>query len=291
MSWWERHQINKKVRKEERFISDAEKKAKLLGEANDKLADISGRRGEAEQKVKVEERYQKQLDRNKLEDEITSAKSKLYIQRQKLIRRLIHFNNEYSFISTQPDSPKKQKELERCSAGSKNAAYALAVIEQAIDRLDDLPSEYEWREIMRDLTKGYKLVNKISVGSDLVTRLAFLWQQAKYDIKDDISVNAMEHYYGRSIDTLLEEQKIDKVAAEMLVKDEALKMDNEKDIMNAIRWGTIFTIQPSELADAAQEQSINARRNHQQAIYDDPEEVYERPMDLDAALDNLPSMM
>ena len=291
MGFWENHQIKKTVKKEEKKIKDAEKRAELLVEANDKLTDLADRKGKADIKAKSEEVYHKHLKRSNLENDITAAKSNLYSQRQKLVRRLIHYNKEYGYIYSQPATPMKQRELNRCRTGAKNAAYALSIVEEAIDRLDNLPSEYEWREIMRDLTKGYKLVNSISLGSDLITRLAFLWQKAKADIKQDISVEKMEHYYGRSIDKLLEEQQIDKAASEMLVKDEALTMNNEQEILDAVRWGTIFTIQPSEMASAAQDQSENARRRNQTAIYDDPEEVFEEPMDLDAALDNLPSMM
>ena len=291
MGFWENHQIKKKVKKEEKKIQYAEKKAELLLGANDKLTDLAERRGQAQLKVKSEEQYQKQLDRNRLEDEITQAKANLYSQRQKLVRRLIRYNNEYSSIYGQPNTPVKERELKRCRTGAKNAAYALSIVEEAIDRLDNLPSEYEWREIMRDLTKGYKLVNSISLGSDLITRLAFLWQKAKSDIKQDISVESMEHYYGRSIDQLLEEQRIDKAASEMLVKDEALGLNNEQQVLEAVRWGTVFTIQPSELAAAAQQQSESARRRNQAAIYDNLDEVFEKPMDLDAALGNLPSMM
>lgn len=291
MTKWEEHKIKKKAKKEEKKIRDAEKKAQLLSETNDTLTNLADRKDQAQKKVKAEEKYQKYLDKSDLEDRITEAKSNLYIQRQKLLRRLINFNNEYSYIYSQPNTPMKQKELDRCSVGAKNAAYALAIIEQALDRLDKLPSEYEWREIMRDLTKGYKLVNSISLGSELMTRLAFLWQKAKYDIKENLSINTVERYYGRSIDNLLEEQKIDKAAAEMLVKDETLLMTDEAKIMEEIRWGTVFTVPPEELADAAAEQSIRAHNNHTKAIYDDPGETYDSPMDLDAALDNLPSTM
>ena len=55
--------------------------------------------------------------------------------------------------------------MDRCSTTAKNAAYALAVVEDAIDRLDSIRSEQEWRDIMRDLTNGYKLVNAISTGT------------------------------------------------------------------------------------------------------------------------------
>ena len=291
MSWLENHQIKKQVKKQEKEIAAAEKKAETLTAANDTLTDLADRREKAQSKVKVEESYSQKLDKLRLEDQISEAREKLFVQREKVMIRLIRYNREYSYVNSQPDSPKKGRELKRCSAGAKNAAYALAVIEDAVDRLDEIPSEYEWRQIMRDLTKGYKMVNAISIGSDLMTRLAFLWQKAKYDIKGDLSVNAMEHYYGRSIDKLLEEQQIDRVASELLVKDDVFKLDNEQEILDAIRWGTIYTIQPGEMASAAEQQSVSARRNHRTAIYDNPEEVFDKPMDIDAALDNLPSMM
>ena len=291
MSWLENRKIKKNVKKAEKKTVEAEKKADLLTGANDKLTDLAERKDKAKFKVNVEEQYQKHLDKKRLEEEISEARSNLYVQRQRLLTRLVRFNREYKYVKMQPDTPVKRKELARCSTGAKNAAYALAVVEEAISRLDDIHSEYEWRDIMRDLTKGYKMMNAVSLGSDLMTRLAFLWQRAKYDIKGSISVDAMEHYYGRSIDKLLEEQQIDKVASDLLVKDQALDLDNEEEIMEAIRWGTIYTIQPGEMADAAQEQSENARRHHRTAIYDNPDETFEQPMDLDAALDSLPSMM
>lgn len=291
MSWWEDHQTKKKVKKEQKKINAAEKRAETLTTANDTLTELADRREKAKHKEKIEEQYAKHLDKSRLEDEISEVREKLFIQRKKLLMRFINFNREYRYVCAQPDSPVKKDELKRCSVGSKNAAYALAVVEEAISRLDNIHSEYEWREIIRDLTKGYKMMNAISIGSDMMTRLAFLLQKARYEIKGDLSVEAMEYYYGRPIDKLLQEQKIDKVATEMLVKDEALDLDNEQQILEAIRWGRIYNVQPSEIADAAQEQSLKARKNHGTPIYDNPEETYENPIDLDAALDNLPSMM
>ncbi len=291
MSWWEDHQTKKKVKKEQKKIQSAEKHVETLTNANETLTELADRREKAQHKEKIEEQYAKHLDKSRLEDEINMARENLFVQRKKLIIRLIKFNNEYRYVCSQPDSPIKNKEMKRCSAGSKNAAYALAVVEDAISRLDDIHSEYEWREIIRDLTKGYKMMNAISISSDMMTRLAFLMQKARNEIKGDISVEAMEYYYGRPIDTLLKEQKIDKLASEMLVKDETLELDNEQQILEAIRWGRIYNVQPGEVADAAQEQSLKARQNRRTPIYDNPEETYEKPMDIDAALDNLPSMM
>ena len=290
MAGWEEQKNKKKVKKEQKKIDAAEKRVETLTNANETLTDLADRREKAQFKVKTEESYAKHLDKSRLEDEISAARENLFVQRKKLTRRLINFNREYRYIQSQPDSPVKNDELKRCSAGAKNAAYALAVVDQAVNRLDNIHSEYEWREIMRDLTKGYKMMNAISIGSDLMTRLAFLLQKARYDIKGDLSVEAMEYYYGRSIDTLLEEQKIDKVASEMLVNDDALKLETEKEILDAIRWGRIYNVQPKDISDAAEEQSLKARRAHRKPIYDNPEETYDRPVDLDAALDDLPSM-
>ena len=270
MSWWEDHQTKKKVKKEQKKIDAAEKRVETLTNANETLTDLADRREKAQFKVKTEESYAKHLDKSRLEDEISAARENLFVQRKKLTRRLINFNREYRYIQSQPDSPVKNDELKRCSAGAKNAAYALAVVDQDI--------------------VSYKMMNAISIGSDLMTRLAFLLQKARYDIKGDLSVEAMEYYYGRSIDTLLEEQKIDKVASEMLVNDDALKLETEKEILDAIRWGRIYNVQPKDISDAAEEQSLKARRAHRKPIYDNPEETYDRPVDLDAALDDLPSM-
>ncbi len=290
MSWLEDRRIKKKVKKEEKRISSSEKHIETLTDANETLTELANKRSEIERKERTEEEYSKHLDRERLTDEINKARENLFVQRKRLIRRLISFNGEYKYISAQPDSPVKEDELKRCSAGAKNAAYALAVVEDTIRRLDSIHDEYEWRDIMRDLTKGYKMVNAISIGSDIMTRLAFLLQKARYDIKGDLSIEAMEHYYGRNIDDLLKEQKIDKVASEMLVNDQALELENERQILDAIRWGRIYNVQPNVAADAAEQQSERARRTRTEAVYDNPGEVYDQPMDLDSALEDLPGL-
>ena len=278
MSWLEDRRIKKKVKKEEKRISSSEKHIETLTDANETLTELANKRSEIERKERTEEQYSKHLDRERLTDEINKARENLFVQRKRLIRRLISFNGEYKYISAQPDSPVKEDELKRCSAGAKNAAYAL--VEDTIRRLDSIHDEYEWRDIMRDLTKGYKMVNAISIGSDIMTRLAFLLQKARYDIKGDLSIEAMEHYYGRNIDDLLKEQKIDKVASEMLVNDQALELENERQILDAINVA----------ADAAEQQSERARRTRTEAVYDNPGEVYDQPMDLDSALEDLPGL-
>lgn len=285
--------LDRKVNKAEKKIAKKEKYADKMVKSDDKLTKLTHRVEEAQEKIVSEEWYAKHLDHTRVDLEIREARQNLFEQRQRLLRRLIIFNKEYKYILTKPDTSVKMRELQRCSTGAKNAAYALAVVDDAIDRLDSIRSELEWREIMRDLTKGYKLMNAISVGSDLMTRLAFLLQKAKHDIKGDISVEAMEYYYGKPIDTLLEEQTGEANAADMLVQNSVLDLNDEDAVFDAIRWGSIFTVQPSVAADVAEQQSEKAKKTGSTPIYNKPEETFNEVKDFSATMDasDLPDML
>lgn len=288
---FEAFKFNRAAKKEEKKIKKEEKLAKTLEQANAKRMDLAERSEKARAKVEAGTTTSEYLDKEKLQRDIRTARQNLFVQRDKLVKRMINFNREYRYILDKPDSPKKAKELERCSTGAKNAAYALAVVENAIDRLDDIPSEYEWKGIMRDLTKGYKAVNAMSVGSDLMTRLAFWMQKAKMDMKGNISVHAMEHYYGKPIDQLLEQEHIDCNAAQMLVKDEALSLEDEDEIREAVAWGGIYTVDPAEVSQAVEDQSVEAEKNGTEQIVENVEETFSNTseFDMDAALGSRPS--
>lgn len=286
---FDKWKIKRKTEKEEKKIGRKEDIANALAESNERRMGLTRRDENVRERLYVEEEHAKYLDREQLARDVREARQKLFIQRDKLLKLMINYNREYKYTMTKPDSAYKKKELLRCSTGAKNSAYALAVVENAIDRLDDIPAEHEWRQIMRDLTKGYKTVNAISIGSDLMTRLAFWLQKAKMDIKGNISVNAMEHYYGKSIDKLLEEENIDHAAAQLLVKDEALDLEDEDKILEAIREGGIYTVSPEEVAQAAEDQSIEAQKTDKQQIFENPEETFSRVNDMSFALDDLPS--
>ena len=126
---------------------------------------------------------------------------------------------------------------------------------------------------MRDLTNGYKLVNAISTGSDLMTRFAFWLQKAKSEIKGDISVEAMEYYFGKPIDKLLEEQTGTEKAADMLVKNSLLDLNDEDELLEAIRWGSAFTVTPSEAADVAAQQSTYAGKRGDTPIFNESRDI------------------
>lgn len=281
--------IKRATKKEEKKVKKEEKIADALADSNEKRMALSKRAEKAKEKSFVEKKQAQYLDRGQLEREVHEIRQNLFVQRDKLLKMMIDYNREYKYVMAKPDSAFKEKELLRCSTCAKNSAYALAVVENAINRLDDIPAEHEWHQIMRDLTNGYKTINAISVGSDLMTRLAFWMQKAKMDIKGNISVNAMENYYGKPIDKLLEQENIGRTAAQFLVKDEALELDDEDKILNAIIWGDIYTVSPEEVARAAEDQSIAAQKSEKQQIFENPEETFSKIDDMSFMLDNMPS--
>ncbi|MBR5409829.1 MAG: hypothetical protein IK104_04090 [Clostridia bacterium] len=256
---FENFKLKREAKKAEKEYQKDKKHLETLQETVKVRTDSAIKRDQMREPIETETSTGKLLEKKKLDDEIHKARKNLYIQRDKLLRRIRHYNAEYADVAARPDSAKKTKEMLRCSSISKNAVFALCLVEDAIDKLDDIPSEYEWHELMRDLTAGYKTVNAISVGSDLMTRLAYWLQKAKLDLKGNISVHAMEHYYGRPIDELLENENVDGVASQLLVKDEALQLQDEKDILESVRWRTIYTVDPTVVNKAVYDQSVGAK--------------------------------
>ena len=281
----------RKVKKEEKKVVKSEKLAETLSQTSDTRSDLVKRGEIARDKVATEEWYSKKLDERQFNQEVREARQNLFIQRVKLLKRMINFNKEHKYIKEEKsESSIKKRELKRCEIGSKNAAYALAVVEDAIDRLDDISSEREWHDIMHDLTKGYKTINALSVGSDLMTRLAFWIQKAKLDINGDISVHAMEHYYGKPINELLDQAEIKEVASDMLVKDEAMDLKNSDKILEAVRWGDIYKVPVSDVNDVVEEFSEKAEKSGSKPIIENPRETYRKTSDGESALDSFTSM-
>ena len=84
----------------------------------------------------------------------------------------------------------------------------------------------------------------------------------------------MEHYYGKSIDRLLEEENVDQTAAQLLVKDDALNLDDEDGILEAVRWGSIYSVQPQDFSDAAKEMNDISQKNHSiDPVFDDKKTI------------------
>lgn len=264
----------KSAQKEEKKAAKKEKLADALEEANDIRTDANKRTAKATSKKQQEEWYASYLEQNKLNIAIREARDALYIQRGKLVKRMIRFNKQYRLIQEKDPYPHQQRDLDRAKNESKNAAYALSVVCDAIERLDEMPDEFEWRCIMRDLTRGYKTVNAISTGSDTMTKLAFWLQKAQLEMQGDVSAAAIEQYYGKPIDELLNNENMqgveegfrDQSASQYLVKDEAVEFADEKKIIEAITGGSLFKIPPENVNKVADDQSRQAMANGTQPI-------------------------
>jgi|GEM_PF-3830320 len=281
------------AKKAEKKMKKEEKTVEKLVKTNDTLTDLAQKKDKLADTLVSEEWYNKHLTRAQMDDELRKARQTLFVQRDRLLFRLRNYTKEYKYVLQKPNTSVKRRELDRCSTGAKNAAYALAIVEEAIDRLDNIRSEQEWRDIMRDLTNGYKLVNAISTGSDLMTRFAFWLQKARSEIKGDISLEAMEYYFGKPIDKLLDEQTGTEKAADMLVNNSILDLDDEDAVLEAIRWGSAFSVTPTEAAGVAAEQSTYASKRGKEPVFNDTKDINSvSEMDF-SAIDNkdIPSMM
>ncbi len=281
---------NLQIKKAEKKIEKIEQKTENLVETNNALSGFSKREKKATDKYADEAWFADYLKRNQLDMAISTARDNLYIQRDKILRRIIRFNKEYNYTRSSDNYPNKQRDLDKYMRASKNAAYALAVVCNAIDRLDDLADEQEWFQIMRDLTNGYKTINAISTGSSIMTRLAFWIEKTKMEMKGDISVAAMEQYYGKPIDELLEDENMDGIAADFLVEDSVAEYSVGEDILRAVSRGDIFKIDPEEVTHIAQEQTVNAREKGKPQVLRG-EKVYADLDDMNSDLDDLPSNM
>ncbi len=199
----------------------------------------------------------KHLDANQLKQEVNKAKKDLVVKRDEIVKNISHYQREMEYESKMPDYGSKASDLKKLSTKIKNNYYALALIEQTLDRLDDIVSDHEWHQTIVDLTNGYKAVNAISHGHDRMTRFAFWIQKAKLELKGNFSLQEMENYFGKPIDKLLDEKSITSENSG-LVGDEILSPMSEMDIRNSAKGGRFMAVQPFELAHAAAEQSAAA---------------------------------
>lgn len=284
---FEEFKEKRKVKKAEKKVQKLESLAETMVESNSKMTKLNKRGEKAVNTQEQESWFGEYLENNQLNIAVAQARQILFVQRDRLIERMIRYNKNYKFITQKEDYPNKKRDLAKYMRGSKNAAYAISVVCNAITRLDEIPDEKEWCDIMRSLTRGYKVVNAISTGSDLMTRMAFWVQKAKMEMKGDINVAAMEQYYGKPIDQLLESEDLNDVAANFLVEDSSVDYSTPESILGAITGGSVFKVDPETVSDAADYQSRQAQKRGSESIFND-DNVYADPKKVDV-LDDLPT--
>ena len=106
---FESFKLNRKLRKEEKKVEKKEQYAKDISKGNDQLTDFAHRTGEANKKIHVEKAVSKNIETARINAEIREARQNLFIQRDRLLHRLITFNKEYRDMPTKPDTPVKQR--------------------------------------------------------------------------------------------------------------------------------------------------------------------------------------
>lgn len=255
----------RKAKKAQKKADAADRRLDSLEEANSIRMATAERKKEQQKRASDIKWVEKHLDSNELRDQVNEAKGELWVVRDKLYDIIHRSVKEYSYLEKQPESPGRNTKMDNLNKKYKNAFYALAMVQQTIDRLNEMPSEYEWKQIMKDLTNGYKLVNAISTGSEWITRLSFWMQKTKMETKGMVSLSAMEDCFGKPIDQILQEEKIDKAATDILVTAQAQDLNamSKQDILEAAKNGVFVTVQPQEAINVAKSAESQMKESQQ----------------------------
>ena len=195
-----------------------------------------------------------QLRRNQLLEQIDKAKGEMWVIRDQLTDIIYTAQKEIAYRQTEPATPGRDAKLRKLETKWKNAYYALALVEQTLERLSESPEEHEWQQIIRNLTKGYKTVNAISTGSDWMTRISLWYQKTKFGIKSDVSAINNERYFLAPIDKLIEEENLPKTPADMLITASSSDMKGltKEQIRDAAKNGAFLAMQPEEVIAATE---------------------------------------
>lgn len=262
----------KEAKKEEKKADKTDKYLDSLEEAIDIRMTVSERKKEQKKRASDIEWVEKHLNDKKLMEEISEAKSDLWVVRDQLYNIIDKSVKEYVYLQKQPESYGKKTKMEQLNKKYKNAFYALTLVQQVLERLEEMPSEYEWKQIIKDLTNGYKVVNAISTGSDLLTRLSFWMQKTKMELKGEVSAAMMEDYFGKPIDEILQKANIDKACADILVSAQAEELStmSKQAVLDAARNGVFVSVQPQEIVNVAKStETLSKQANNAIGFEDD----------------------
>ncbi|MBR3269391.1 MAG: hypothetical protein IKI58_11810 [Oscillospiraceae bacterium] len=227
----------------------------------DTLEDLTNARMEAANRNRAQQERASDLDwvaqqvkKREMLEQIDKAKGEMWVIRDQLTDIIYSAQKEIAYRQKEPASPGRDAKLHKLETKWKNAYYALALVEQTLDRLAEIPEEHEWQQIIRNLTKGYKTVNAISTGSDWMTRISLWYQKTKFGIKSDVSAINTERYFLTPIDKLIEEENLPKSPADLLItaKSEDMKGLTKEQIQDAAKNGAFLAMQPEEVIAATE---------------------------------------
>lgn len=228
--------------KAERAAKKAEKKYEKLArelDAREKAVNamekLVKREKELDKRESDIEWTRKHLDEEQLKQQVSKMRKTLVVKRDKLVNNIMQYQREMEYSTNSLGLGRTSSDYKKLATKTKNSYYALALIEQTLDRLGEVMPEHEWHELIRDLTNGYKTVNAMSHGHDLLNRFSYWFQKARLEMKGDVTLPEMEKYFGKSIDKLLSEDGITETSSDTLVTDDILLPKSALDIRNAAR--------------------------------------------------------
>lgn len=280
--WREEQRIKRETKKLKKEADREDRRLDAVANANQTRSEIAERREEQRGRSADEDWVSQKLSDDKFNAEVQQVRDKLFVQESKLLKRCCLALGEYRYLKTQKETSGKKKRLEVLKKDAKNSFYAIAIVEQAIERLDDMASAYEWQQIMKELSSAYKMMNAISVGSGLMTRFAFWVKRAKSEIQGEVSIKSMEQHFGMPIDELVSKDITDQLvfdndgteAADALVDNaflDEISLDSQK-ILQAIRDEEYLFISPMEMTKAAEDYNEVAETQGRQPMYTKTEE-------------------
>ena len=243
---FEKMKANRKAKADEKKSKQIAVTADTLESANARRVNARHMNEEKLHKLETEKWHERYLDKESMRENVNKVRTNLFIQKDKLCRRIINANKERAYIKNQPENFKNGfkyvKEIERCQKETKQSYYALDVVMQWINSVDNVEDEYEWQTIMKDLTTNYKVIHEISDDTGLLLKLAFLINNAKLTNKGKISLTDIENEYKKDINQLLDEVKTNKSFEDLNdaldIDDNVYELMNEDEVYDSIEWGT-----------------------------------------------------
>ena len=105
--------INNKIKKNkaENELKKVQKSTEILAETNNAREEVERTRQALTEQQQLQNWLDTQLDQAVLNREIRAARQKLFLQRDKVLKRLMRYNGEYHYQLSEPDSPYKEKKL------------------------------------------------------------------------------------------------------------------------------------------------------------------------------------
>lgn len=248
--------FNRKVEKTKRSVEKMNSKLDKLEMENQIQKEFAERKQKQVQRKDELEFEKKSMSQEELNENIWNAKQKLLDTRTELYDYMRYITWQLKDEEMKDDTDIVRNRKEKLRIKFKNAVYTMTLIEQTLEKLDDVKSEYKWRSIINGLTNGYKAINALSSGSDFTTRLSNKVQRIIMDVKNSKFSSENEKYFGKTTDHYLKQEGQKDVVDELVDimvsgnYNDIEKMDRDS-FFSALRDGKFISIDTDRFTKAA----------------------------------------